>query len=797
MKKLLALVLALVMTMSLVTISNAAFDDAADIDYAEAVDVMTAVGVLQGDGTGKFLPDGQLTRAAAAKIVAYLIYGNTTAEALATASAPFADVPASHWAAGYISALAADGVVAGVGDNKFAPDADVTALQFAKMLLVALGYDATIEGMVGADWSIKTSKLANKKDIKLFEGNDNLKVNAVATRQEAALYAFNALNVETVEYDSKGTTITVNGATIASGASAAKGTTDLLREELYGTDLKLSPTKADVFKRPANKWTYKADEIGTYSEKAAFTLSTEFNGNELQDAATAAGVAFDTSYTNGLKVVVDGADDTTLAKPADTKAWLDTNAKTDFAWSGKGVQVEAFVNDDDYVTTLVVTNTLVGQVDTIVKDKASTKTVDESAFYIKGEPKVAAEDKVEGFEAVYAGLEEGDYVLYNKVDGDVVAVSLPTAVTGDISSYKADTSVTLGGKVYTMSAKNTFVTEAGVEGATLYLDKFGYAVACDANASEAASLVVLSSYQSLNKDGKLVDMAYVVYADGTTARVETDKEYSADAAYLYDENDDGQIVLSSVKDASKAVTKDDSGKTFNVKDSKVEETAKGLKLYGTTKTYFATGCKFIFVEDGKFTVADSIQDLDTVDAAAVIDADGYISAVYILGASAKNSIKDSSALIFIASEDGTTSKLDKDGKKVTVYAYNAYIDGEKAEGFVADISKASGFYYSEYDSDNGWYILKNNAYKDTNKEIKVAKVTLADEIAADKYIGDDIELVSTTKYASDVEDYTVEHINDLKVLVEDVDIASVDVTVLYDSDAMTALYVYVTAVTEA
>ena len=41
MKKLLALVLALVMSMSLVTISNAAFKDADKIDYKEAVDVMT------------------------------------------------------------------------------------------------------------------------------------------------------------------------------------------------------------------------------------------------------------------------------------------------------------------------------------------------------------------------------------------------------------------------------------------------------------------------------------------------------------------------------------------------------------------------------------------------------------------------------------------------------------------------------------------------------------------------------------------------------------------------------------
>ena len=70
MKKLLALVLALVMSMSLVTISNAAFKDADKIDYKEAVDVMNAVGVFIGDEKGNFNAKENLTREQAAKIIA-------------------------------------------------------------------------------------------------------------------------------------------------------------------------------------------------------------------------------------------------------------------------------------------------------------------------------------------------------------------------------------------------------------------------------------------------------------------------------------------------------------------------------------------------------------------------------------------------------------------------------------------------------------------------------------------------------------------------------------------------------
>ena len=62
MKKLLALVLALVMSMSLVTISNAAFKDADKISNKEAVDVMAAVGVLAGYDNGEFGATDTLTR---------------------------------------------------------------------------------------------------------------------------------------------------------------------------------------------------------------------------------------------------------------------------------------------------------------------------------------------------------------------------------------------------------------------------------------------------------------------------------------------------------------------------------------------------------------------------------------------------------------------------------------------------------------------------------------------------------------------------------------------------------------
>ena len=98
MKKFLSLVLALVMTMSLVTVSAGAkdFTDASKINYKEAVDVMSAVKVIDGYTDGSFNPTNTLTRGAAAKIICNLILGPTTADALVADAAPYSDVPTSN-----------------------------------------------------------------------------------------------------------------------------------------------------------------------------------------------------------------------------------------------------------------------------------------------------------------------------------------------------------------------------------------------------------------------------------------------------------------------------------------------------------------------------------------------------------------------------------------------------------------------------------------------------------------------------------------------------------------------------
>ena len=99
MKKFLSLVLALVMTMSLVTVSAGAkdFSDNSKIQYKEAVDVMSAVNVISGYAEGDFRPSTTLTRGAAAKIICNLILGPTTASALVADAAPYCCITKTYY----------------------------------------------------------------------------------------------------------------------------------------------------------------------------------------------------------------------------------------------------------------------------------------------------------------------------------------------------------------------------------------------------------------------------------------------------------------------------------------------------------------------------------------------------------------------------------------------------------------------------------------------------------------------------------------------------------------------------
>lgn len=386
MKKLLALVLTFVMVMSMAAVStNAAlvdYTDADDFNYTEAIDVMSAVGVLEG-ADNQFRPTVQLKRSEAAKIVAYLNTNNRTAEGLIGVG-KFSDVPTTHWAAGYIDYLSSINVLAGRGDV-FDPDGDLTAVDFAKMLLVVLGFDPQIEGLVGSDYKINATKLAT--DAGLFKGLSELNPNSVLTREQAAQMAFNTVKAATVEYSNKGGEISINGATINMGASSfnyvtttiAKNATNIDSRQLTNSgtnstnsgytiefgerqypDLRLQRVLND-FKRPVNVWTNGKDDIGTYVDQETMLgyFTTSVTGADLVELIGEAkikntpaadiryavnGFEFDYSLS-GAGYQAFGVDQTNMTR----------SNKVPYGFTGNGVLTEVYDWRDQLIITSIMT----------------------------------------------------------------------------------------------------------------------------------------------------------------------------------------------------------------------------------------------------------------------------------------------------------------------------------------------------------------------------------------------------------------------------------------------------------
>lgn len=300
-KKTLTLALVFVMAIGLLSAGAVDFTDADDIQYAEAVEVMTGIGAINGYPDGTFNPDGLVTRAEAAKLVTYAILTPNVAEYLPKGTSSFDDVPANHWAAPYIEYCVSQGIVNGRGNGKFDPNGNVTAYELAKMLLVAAGYGRNNE-YVGATWSLNVAIDAHDKGI--FTGTQADNYAAPATREEAALYVFNGLSrVAQVKFskdtESYELTVTPNGQTIGA--------------QKYGL------FKDNAVVNGVSGYTWK-NGIGVALSSFITTdnvIATSTNGTPLSDLTNQYGPFYKASLDADAEFFINGRDYTSQGIPGD------------------------------------------------------------------------------------------------------------------------------------------------------------------------------------------------------------------------------------------------------------------------------------------------------------------------------------------------------------------------------------------------------------------------------------------------------------------------------------------------
>ena len=716
-KKVLSLVLALAMALSLMTVAFAKdasdYNDYDKVTYKEAVDVMTAAGIFDGMGANNFQPDGTLTREQAAKIITYMLMGKSNADKLTTTIAPYGDVSADRWSAGAIAYCTNEGIISGMGHNKFAPSDPVTGLQFAKMLLVALGYDAEIENLVGDSWAINTSKLAIS--VGLDDNMEEVSLSNDLTREQACQMAFNAMKTPLVEYESKGTTIEVNGATVTFGAQKAQYVTTTIAKtqtisktklsntnniytvefaEKYCQDLVLSDDDTEAFERPAHKWTYDSEKIGRYLETPDLVYTTEvktgtiYTDLGLSESAKVANKTGDSLYyidgaasyyneTSKTYTTTKGGNDVlTLAKKGDVKL------------GGNGVLTEVYYTDVSYEDdgTKVPAHALIVSVNTYVGDiTAKAAETEKKDAYVT----VASRKGPSGtFETKDFALE--DIVLYtysykqeNGKALGIQSVELADVVTGALTAYTVDTKATVGGETYDYAAQiANQAKEADLKfEVDVVLDNYGNAIdiaPVDTNTQYAVVLKIKDDYDMWNDTAA----AQLLLTDGTivseallTAESDGESDLAVGDIVSYKINNKDKYTLAKLADVDSTYTVDIKNGDYSM-DSIVNRTdlsANGSTIF-LVKDLDGDG-------DAVYTAYNGIKNVPSIKtttaaAATVYCKTGDIATVVYIDASGTDAVINTSTnnVVYVNYDPDVTAV--NDSVMGIYYTYEAVVNGE-------------------------------------------------------------------------------------------------------------------------
>ena len=808
MKKLLAMVLALVMTLSL-AVSASAFKDDKDIsaDYAEAVAVLDGMGVFKGYEDGSFKPTGDITRAEVATII-YRIYTGDVAKSdksgLYATYNKFSDMTGAGWAAGYIGYCANAELVKGYPDGTFKPSGKITGYEVLAMILRAVGYDKNGE-FSGADWALNVAKYAEQLGI-LKNVAKTTNLGAPATRELVAEMLFRAIQSPVVTY------------TPAFGYQTDK-VQKLDQTTLGYKNFKLADADdEDVWGRPTTKWykdsdkdlKYDSDET-VYAEITA-TPDASFNVETSEcDICEALGVKKTTTvvdtYTNGVK---------------DTKDVTYTATATKAMVGAQGQQLEFYEVDGGY--RLVVIDTYLAKVDSVKDEKTDTKGHVTSDAYMN----LTVYTNYAGVDYVVKGDDyaKGDYVLVNvnkDTDNNVKIVGFTAKqplveIVGKAESFDGAQS-----KLWRNSNKHTIADKDYMDAVefnhdeaqkstikfTWFLDQFGnligsvaldrsnYAVLKDISwnvgrpGSAGATLIsmvdgkeytaTVDTFDGFSaKDGQTAGYWMADKNDedpyhtsssrntfGYVGEELSDNDmYRGLAMYRVDTNDDGTVNLEGIE----SVKKNDQNKIVvdklyvnYVENVSVDVKTSAIVKGGSEEASLTKSTNFI-IRDGKGTKADPFTyelktgtkelpamknvDLFYVDS----DKDGFVDFVYVVDyISATLDPSYVFAYTTEASED-----FDAD-----IFTVNVYVNGEKQDiDFNAATYKTlknnlNKLFVAEFNATTGVVDTLTLVTEDNDRTLNKVEDTVVDYVTGDFTVSNDNETIKNVETTDGTMTYVV------------------------------------------
>lgn len=237
-KRVLALVIALVFVMGTVAFADTTDTTTEPAAYAKAQDLLGQLNIMVGDENGNFNADKTITKGEAARIIYSLLVemGGT----LPGTDTVFSDVTSLYWGSGYINALngaSINGanVINGTGDGTFAPTKLLSYDEINTMLTIAIGYQPYAKRNGGFPFGYRTAASKAKLYDNTF-GTVTYGGSKGITRGEVAILVANALianpmvptgySDDGTSYDFDDTTIFAKsncGLTMVSGVARTNG----------------------------------------------------------------------------------------------------------------------------------------------------------------------------------------------------------------------------------------------------------------------------------------------------------------------------------------------------------------------------------------------------------------------------------------------------------------------------------------------------------------------------------------------------------------------------------------------
>ena len=727
-KRALSLALASVMLLGMMVVGSSAkgiddFTDKAEIVNQDAVAVTSAIGMFEGYEDGSFGPENVVTRAEMAVIICTMLYGAGVNVNQFAETNVFTDVPA--WAQGYVNLCSSLGIVAGVGDGKFDPNATVTTAQAVLMLCRALGYFQSAADF-GSDWMLAAT--AKGTALGLY-GDLKLTANAGLTRDNVAELVFNALTKAVpVQYNELlGVYYNENQGIIYSLEFNYLQTLGYKNFDLvYRTDTET------IYGRPATTWGTGTYNVKTEAGSTSKTDNLTENGGLIaskvrmldKDEIITVPNAPTYTYTSGQdidEVYKDlGKSVCTLRDNAKDEGYtwtayvngkedkdVDDNiptSKDDSTWkyTGKGTVTEIYIDDADATVTVVEINYYLGQVS---KVKSDSKGEYVTVKAISTEPKLDDND-------FYAeGYEEDDYVVftvdYNEdEDFYICELMAPETVNGEVTRVEKDKDAETGkgetGEtylkladgakysysgdghiVYDLDDDNVKAHPALNEQYTLYLDPNGYVLGFVQETGSTQYLYVKDS------DEELRDwVAKVVLADATSVKADLDDEYKdgKDKVKIdWVDKDQDKKDKTNIDEKVWAYTVgEDKIYTLKAVDSKTMTNAEinnGKAYISDGKNDFIVDKKTVFVDvegETAYTGYNEVPDVDNATLAYVLSTkNGNVAEIVFI---VDGDVYDSASTYFMLSKT-TRESLKYDGDYYWEYT-NAYVNGVKQSVYV-------------------------------------------------------------------------------------------------------------------